>query len=145
MSAPVYTDATFRAQFPAFADQNCYPPAALEFAWNMGANWVSQTQACWGVGSRVASRLQQAADLMGAVIAVQLYARSKGGGTAGPLVSASDEGTSATYQLPAFGSSAFSSMLLSYPPYGPMLLSLLQVSASVGPYIGSRRPSWVPP
>jgi hypothetical protein len=46
---------------------------------------------------------------------------------------------SASFQLPDIGSSAFSSMLLASPPYGRMLLALLQISASVGPYISSCR------
>lgn len=155
MTAPVYNDANFRQQFPAFADEGLYPEATLSFAWGMGANWISQQ--CppgWGLSSSNPNQLQQAADLMGAVVVRQLYGPvnpagdqtpGKTGGVAGPLNAASDNGTSASYTLPAFGSSALASLLLSSPPYGPLLLSLLQVSASVGPYIGSGRPAFVPP
>lgn len=155
MTPPVYNDANFRAQFPAFASEALYPEATLAFAWSMGGNWVNALcQARWGLGTK----LQQAADLMGAVIARQLYGPTKNGTqaspgtptpagdiTAGPVVSASDVNTSATMQLPEFGTSAFSSLLLASPPYGTLLLSLLQISASVGPYIPSGRPAWIPP
>lgn len=155
MTAPAYNDALFRQQFPAFGDMFAYPEATLAFAWSMGANWVNQTQTCWGLQD---AQLQQAADLMGAVIVRQLYGRTVNGttvsvgtptpignATAGPVTSASDNGTSATVTLPEFGSSAFMSLLLSSPPYGTLLLALLQVSANVGPYIGSGRFSYVPP
>lgn len=155
ITPPTYNDANFRAQFPAFANDTTYPEGALQFAWNMGGNWVSQCQARWGLQG---AKLQQAADLMGAVIVRQLYGPTVNGTkttpgspslvgavAAGPLVSASNVDTSATIKLPEFGSSAFSAFLLSAPPYGTMLLALLQVSASMGPYIPSGRPSWIPP
>lgn len=159
MTAPVYNDTSFRQQFPAFSSTTAYPPAALAFAWNMGANWVSQAPAsCWGVGAVNSAKLQQAADLMGAVIVRQLYGPSKNGTiastgtpspmqdvTAGPITSASNVDTSATITIPSFGSSAFRAMLLASPPYGTLLLSLLQISAGPGPYIPSGRPSWIPP
>lgn len=155
MTAPAYNDTNFRLQFPAFASETLYPEATLSFAWNMGANWLSQQSGPrWGLSSSNPNQLQQAADLMGAVVAKQLYGPlsasgdqtpGKTGGISGPLNAASDNGTSASYTLPAFGSSALASLLLSTPPYGPLLLSLLQVAASVGPYIGSGRPAFVPP
>ena len=64
---------------------------------------------------------------------------------AGPVSQATEGSVSVTFQLPTFGSSAFSALLLGTPPYGPLLLSLLQISASVGPYISSGRFSLVPP
>jgi hypothetical protein len=149
-----YNDAAFRAQFPAFASQTAYPPAALQFAWDMGGNWVNLTQASWGIGSTNPAVLQQAADLMAAVILVKLYGcadtsgnqtTSAQGDAPGPVSSASEGSVSASFTLPQFGSSAFSALLLSAPPYGPMLLALIQISASIGPYIGSGRMSWVPP
>ena len=254
-SPPVYNDASFRAQFPQFANTTQYPPAALQFAWNMGGNWVNQDQPTEGAdvpitnegvgtgtgtqatfaytvenlpvvpgtvvvtagavvaedsgsgeltGAGVAgtinyatgalsltystdpvlglpitmaysytgelpcgyvpgclpqwsfglkpAQLQQAADLMGAVIAYQLYGPASGGsqtysqdGEAPGAVSSATEGSvSASFQLPEIGSSAFSSMLLASPPYGRMLLALLQIAASVGPYIPSGRFSRVP-
>lgn len=152
---PAYNDANFRQQFPAFANPAQFPEATLSFTWDMGANWLSQQlPPSWGLSASNPNQLQQAADLMGAVIARQLYGPilpsgdqtpGKTGGVSGPLNAASDNGTSASYTLPAFGSSALASLLLSSPPYGPLLLSLLQVSASVGPYIGSGRPAFVPP
>jgi Protein of unknown function (DUF4054) len=154
ITLPVYNDANFREQFPAFASETAYPPAALEFAWNMGANWVSQTySASWGIGSS-AKRWQQAADLMGAVVVYQLYGPSvdgesqtpsQTGEAPGPVTGATEGSVSAQFQIPDVGDSAFNSMLLASPPYGRMLLALLQISASVGPYIPSRRPAWIPP
>jgi hypothetical protein len=151
VTPPVYNDATFRQQFPAFASMAAYPPAALEFAWNMGANWMSQKQASWGVNNPV--KLQQAADLMGAVVTLQLYGPAVGGvqtpseqGEAPGAVSSASEGSvSASFQLPDIGTSAFASMLLASPPYGRMLLALLQIQASVGPFIPSGRFARVPP
>ena len=160
MTAPVYNDATFRQQFPQFASTVLYPEAALAFAWGMGANWVSQTQASWwGLGANNPAKLQQAADLMGAVLAFQLYGpgqqsgtglagqqtASQQGGTPGPLASASEGSVSASFTIPTIGSSTFRAWLLSSGPYGPALLALLGISASVGPYISSGRPAWVPP
>jgi hypothetical protein len=160
MTAPVYDDTTFRQQFPAFANTTSYPEAALSFAWNMGGNWLSQNQAAWwGVGAVNPAKLQQAADLMGAVIAFSLYGpgqqtgtgvdgqqnQSQQGGISGPITSASEGSVSASFSIPTIGSSAFRSWLLSCPPYGPMLLALLRTSAGVGPYKASCRPSWVPP
>jgi hypothetical protein len=60
-------------------------------------------------------------------------------------MSATEGSVTAQFQLPEIGTSAFSSMLLASPPYGRMLLALLQISASVGPYIGSCRPAYIPP
>jgi len=169
----------FRQQFPEFSDNTKYPDFMLAFAWNMGANWINQEQPpIWGLDSGVIqvqvtdnsgndvtdsssndvvsnwglTPLQQAADLIAAVILKQLFGPAANGypgyrgasGVAGPLTSASDNGTSASYKLPEFGSSAFSSLLLSAPPYGALLLALLKVSASIGPYIGSCRFSFVP-
>jgi Protein of unknown function (DUF4054) len=148
---PVYDDATFRQQFPQFASTTAYPEAALEFAWDMGANWMTQTPASWGLGAWNPVKLQQAADLMGAVITYQLYgpasasaggsgqSESQSGQAPGAVESATEGTVSASFQLPAIGTSAFASMLLASPPYGRMLLALLQISASVGPYIPSRR------
>ena len=149
ITPPVYTDATFRQQFPAFVSTTSYPEAALEFAWDMGANWLSQQQACWGLQGK---KLQQAADLMGAVITYQLYGPALGsnqtpsqdGEAPGAVSSATEGSVSASFQLPEIGSSAFSSMLLASPPYGRMLLALLQIGASVGPYIPSGRNARVP-
>jgi hypothetical protein len=153
ITPPVYNDVNFRAQFPAFASTAAYPLAALQFAWNMGANWMSQTPACWGVGANNPAKLQQAADLMGAVVTFQLYGPALGssqtpsqdGEAPGAVSSATEGSVSASFQLPEIGTSAFSSMLLASPPYGRMLLALLQISASVGPYIPSGRFARVPP
>jgi hypothetical protein len=121
----------------------------------MGANWVSQTySASWGIGGWSAPKWQQAADLMGAVIVYQLFGPANSSGSAtynpegeapGAVQSATEGSVSASFQLPAIGNSAFASMLLASPPYGRMLLALLQISASVGPYIRSCRPAWIPP
>jgi hypothetical protein len=260
---PVYNDASFRAQFPAFANATAYPQAALQFAWNMGGNWVNQNQPATGgdvpvtnegVGtgtgalatfghtaenlpvvpgtvvitagavkavdngsggltgtgiaagtinyatgvlsvtytadpadglpitlayaftappslpplgyvcgppvwcsgfSMSAAQLQQAADLMGAVITYQLYGPvvtgnagqsfSQDGEAPGAVLSASEGSVNASFQLPDVGSSGFRSMLLASPPYGRMLLALLQVAASVGFYVPSGRPAYIPP
>lgn len=153
---PTYNDANFRAQFPQFASTAQYPEATLSFAWTMGANWMSQNEpTCWGIGATVPAKLQQAADLMGAVIAYQLYGPaatgtmtptySQAGEAPGAVASATEGTVSASFQLPAIGSSAFRSLLLSSPPYGRMLLALLQIAANVSPYIGSGRYSRVPP
>jgi hypothetical protein len=147
---PVYDDTKFRQQFPAFANATAYPAPALQFAWNMGANWMSQAQARWGLQG---AKLQQAADLMGAVVTYQLYGPALGsnqtpsqdGEAPGAVSSATEGSVSASFQLPEIGSSAFSSMLLASPPYGRMLLALLQIGASVGPYISSGRFARVPP
>lgn len=153
VTPPVYNDAIFREQFPAFASATAYPEAALSFAWTMGANWMSQTPASWGVGAYNPAKLQQAADLMGAVITYQLYGPASGdaqtpsqdGEAPGAVSSATEGSVSASFQLPEIGTSAFASMLLASPPYGRMLLALLQISASVGPYIRSGRFAFVPP
>lgn len=153
ITPPVFNVVTFRQQFPAYANDVSYPDAALQFAWDMGANWLNQTgSACWGLGSNQA-RWQQAADLMGAVMVYQLYGPAASGnptysqdGEAPGAVSSATEGSvSASFQLPEIGSSAFSSLLLASPPYGRLLLALLQIQASVGPYIPSGRFSRVPP
>lgn len=153
ITPPVFSALTFREQFPAFGNTTAYPTAALQFAWTMGANWMSQTPARWGVGAYNPAKLQQAADLMGAVVVYQLYGPALGsnqtpsqnGEAPGAVSSASEGSVSASFQLPEIGSSAFSSMLLASPPYGRMLLALLQISASVGPYIPSGRFARVPP
>lgn len=177
---PAFNATQFRQQFPEFQDSTKYLDWVLAFAWNMGANWINQEQPpIWGLdsgtiqiqvidnsggdvidsgGADVVSTwsltpLQQAADLMAAVILKQLFGPMSGNypsfrqnsGISGPLQSASDESTSASYKLPEFGSSTFSSLLLSSAPYGPLLLALLQVSAGIGPYICSGRMSYVPP
>lgn len=153
ITPPTYNDANFRQQFPAFANTTLYPEPALSFAWSMGANWMSQRTACFGLGIQTSVKLQQAADLMGAVIVYQLYGpaadgaqtSSQQGEAPGAVASAAEGSVSAQFQLPEIGSSAFMSMLLASPPYGRMLLALLQVEQSVGAYIPSGRPAWVPP
>ncbi len=147
----IFDPVSFRQKFPQFASVTAYPSAALQFAWDMGASWVSQrTPASWGLS---APKQQQAADLMGAVVTYQLYGPASGGSQSysqageapGAVTSATEGSISATFQLPEIGSSAFKSMLLASPPYGRMLLALLQIAASVGPYIPSCRPAWIPP
>lgn len=155
VTPPVYNDATFRQQFPAFANPTSYPEAALSFAWTMGANWVAQwASASWGLGTSTV-KWQQAADLMGVVVVYQLYGPgqqttgqqnlSQQGEAPGAVASATEGSVSAQFQLPEIGTSAFASLCLASPPYGRMLLALLQIAASVGPYIPSCRPAWVPP
>ena len=110
---------------------------------------------CSGIVGMSAAQLQQAADLMGAVIAVQLFgpvltgtssqSYSQDGEAPGAVTSATEGSVSASFQLPEIGTSAFSSMLLASPPYGRMLLALLQIAASVGFYIPSGRFAYVPP
>lgn len=150
MTAPVFNAANFRQQFPAYADSSQYPDASLQFAWDMGANWINQSQdEWWGIGSENPAQLQQAADLMGAVVLYQLFGpagkASINGGNPGPINAATQGSVSASFTLPAFGSSALASLLLSSPPYGTLLLALLDVAASVGPYISSGRFAYVPP
>ena len=107
---------------------------------------------------RLRPTVAAAADLMGAVIVRQLCGPTVNGTTSspgtpsvqedvtpGPITTASNGDTSSSITLPAFGSSAFRAMLLASPPYGSLLLALLQNSASVGPYIPSGRFSFVPP
>lgn len=157
---PVYADGNFISQFPAFARLTA---AQRELAWNLGANWMSQSPASWGVRTYNPAdptapdpKLQLAADLMGAVVCAQLYGgdsaqgasggRAEPDGAPGAVASATQGSVAVQFQLPDIGSSALSSMLLASPPYGRLLLSLLQVAASVGPYIPSCRPSSrVPP
>jgi hypothetical protein len=152
--APVFDYANFIAQFPAFGTP--LPEASVEMAWDMGANWMERQTASWGVGAITPSKLQQAADLMGAVVCAQLYGSAAqyaaeaqvttANSAPGAVESATEGSVTAAFQLPDIGNSGFASMLLSSPPYGRMLLALLQVSASVGPYIASCRPySRVPP
>ena len=153
LQGPVsYNDPNFRAQFPAFSDPTAYPAASLQFAWNMGANWISQTPSCNGMSL---AQVQQAADLMGAVVTYQLFgpastsggspSYSQSGEAPGAVQSASEGSVSASFQLPNIGNSGFNSMLLASPPYGRMLLALLQVAASVGFYVPSGRFALVPP
>lgn len=141
-----YNDANFRMQFPAFADNAAYPVTSLQFAWDMATNWVSQcSRSFFGLRPR---QLQQANDLMAAVIVYQLYgpnqSASQQGTSPGAITSASEGSVSASFQIPAVGNAGFNSMLLASPPYGRMLLALLQIGASVGPYIRGR-PSYIPP
>jgi hypothetical protein len=148
-NSPVFSAASFRQQFPAFADPTQFPDATLQFAWDMGANWIVQScSASWGLGSNTA-RWQQAADLMGAVIMRQLYpdgtVDAANNGAPGPVSQATEGSVNVSFQLPAIGSSALAALLLSNPPYGPLLLSLLQISGSVGAYIPSGRFALVPP
>lgn len=151
---PVFTYANFIEQFPAFGAP--LPEASVAFAWGLGANWMEQQPASWGVGTYTPAKLQQAADLMGAVICQQLYGSASQYAAAqnnteadeapGAIMSATQGSVTAQFQVPEIGTSAFAAMLLASPPYGRMLLALLQVSASIGPYIPSCRPnSWVPP
>lgn len=142
--APSFNFQSFIEQFPRLA---WLGQGQLQFAWNMGANWVNQVSVAqhWGLGAGVAGRWQQAADLMGAVIASQLYGSGQEAPLAGPISGATEGSVSAQVQVPEFGSSAFRAFLLAAPPYGTMLLALLQVAAGVGPYIGSGRPAYVPP
>jgi hypothetical protein len=143
MTAPVFSAANFRQQFPAYAGS---PDATLQLAWSMGANWISQSQdQWWGIGSENPAQLQQAADLMGAVVMYQLYGSGGPNGTSGPINSATQGSVNVSFTLPEFGSSALASLLLTSPPYGTMLLALLDVASSVGPYISSGRFAYVPP
>ena len=146
MTPPVYNETTFRQQFPAFADTACFPSAAVQLAWNMGANWIDQScSAPWGLGANTA-RWQQAADLMGAVILKQLgLSGGKGNQAPGPISAAAEGSVNVTFTIPELGSSALRALLLSNPPYGPLLLSLLQIAASTGAYVPSGRFARVPP
>lgn len=140
---PTFNYASFIAKFPAF---KLAAEATIQMAWDMGANWINQQcQARWGL--RAPAQWQAAADLMGAVIMAQLYGPTGPSSISGPINNVSEGSVSVGITIPAVGSSAFRTMLLSSPPYGPLLLSLLQVAAGVSPYIASGRPgsSSVPP
>lgn len=150
---PVFNYANWIAQFPEFTG---IPQSVVQAAWTLGGNWfVNNYQASWGINNT--AQLQLAADLMGAVICKQLfgtgaeYTANANNTTAdnapGAVESATEGSVTANFQLPDIGTSAFSSMLLASPPYGRLLLALLQIQAGVSPYIGSCRPgsAFIPP
>lgn len=139
---PTFNYASFVAKFPAF---NSAAEATVQMAWSMSASWVNQQcQARWGLA---AAQWQAAADLMAAVIMAQLYGATGPSAISGPIDSAGEGSVNVSYTIPAVGSSAFRTLLLSSPPYGTLLLSMLQVAAGVSPYISSGRPgsASVPP
>lgn len=131
MTTPVYNDANFRAQFPAFASDTTYPEAMLQGYWTMGSAYIS-TGAGPGWCSNPA-QLQLALDLMAAHLA-QSYTLINAG-VPSVVVVGSSEGTVSVSMMPPPVTSAFG-FWLATTPYGTQLRALLKAVAGPGFYVG---------
>lgn len=128
---PTYSDSTFRAQFPAFADATKFPEAALSATWTTGTAYISPNANPGWTGNP--AQLQRALDLLCAHL-TQLGVQIANGTPMGVMSAASEGSVSITLQPPPV-KSAFG-YWLSTTPYGNELRMLLDVVGGVGFYVG---------
>lgn len=130
MTATVYTDSAFRAQFPAFANTTTYPQATLSGYWTMGVAYISDVNvgAVWKQ-----AQAQLANDLMAAHLAY-IYQLTNAGGSTGVTTGATEGSVSVTL-LPPPAKTAYG-FWLSQSPYGQQLAALLKQMAGVGFLVG---------
>lgn len=133
MTTPVYNDANFRAQFPAFADNTKYPEATLQGYWTMASSYINIYSRCGWTDVQ----LQLAVDLLAAHIAKSFDLINAGITTM--LITGSTEGTVSVSGTPPPTTTAWQ-WWLATTPYGAQLRALLEVVASVGPYVGGTAP-----
>lgn len=124
---PLYNDANFRAQFPAFAVTTAFPMAMLQANWTMGTAYI--------VGGRgwTCPQLQLANDLMAAHLT--LLSSNIAKGIPNGVITSATEGTISIGIAPPPTKSAFG-YWLSSTPYGAQLRALLLAVAGVGLYVG---------
>lgn len=130
MSLPVFTAATFRAQFPAFADPARYADAVLAGFWTMGSAYVSPNNVNTFPS---AAQAQLANDLMCAHL-VALNDAQNAGQSPGVIVGAT-EGSVTVSMAPPPTPTALQHWLQT-TTYGKQLAALLQVVSRGGFTIG---------
>lgn len=133
MATPVYNDANFRAQFPAFADTAKYPMATLSGYWTMASSYINiYSQIGWNQ-----TQLQLAVDLLAAHLAKSFDLINAGITTM--LITGSTEGTVTVSGQPPPTTNGWQ-WWLATTPYGMQLRALLDIVASVGLYVGGSYP-----
>ncbi len=130
MTAPVYTDANFRLQFPEFASMATHPVAVLQSFWTMGTAYVSinNPNAVW-----TQQQAQLANDLMAAHL-TKLNSQIAAGSAPG-VVTGATEGSVSVSLAPPPTMTGFQ-YWLSSTPYGMQLRALMSAAFGVGFLVG---------
>jgi hypothetical protein len=136
MTATSFNAATFRAQFPEYADDVTYTNATLSSYWTMGTAYISQNNAgCFFTQAQA----QLASDLICAHLA-KLYASmvgtaaGDGSGITGVVTGATEGSVNVTLAPPP--TTTGFQYWLSSTAYGQQLRALLKAAAAGGPFIG---------
>lgn len=133
MTTPVYNDANFRAQFPAFSNTTAYPEAMLSMYWTMASQYINIYAAYyWN-----STQLQLAVDLLCAHIVKSFDLIDAGVTTM--LITGSTEGTVSVSGMPPPTTTGWQ-WWLATTAYGQQLRGLLEVVAGIGFYIGGSAP-----
>lgn len=133
MTTPVYNDANFRAQFPAFQNTIAFPAAALSAWWTMGTAYISDQNSNALCTNWTDAQAQLANDLMCAHLTA-LFAQIGNGQTPGLITGGSEGSVSVTMQPPPTATGF--QHWLSQTPYGQQLRALLRAVAGPGMYVG---------
>lgn len=128
---PSYSDADFRAQFPAFVNPTAFPATMLSATWTTGTAYISpNANPGWTTNP---AQLQRALDLLCAHL-TQLGQQIANGTPMGVMSAASEGSVSITLQPPPVKSAL--GYWLSTTPYGVELRMLLDIVGGVGFYVG---------
>jgi len=120
---------TFRASFPAFADDVKFPDAAIQAQWDMATAYMSD-QDNWAMSGPT---LQAALNAMTAHL-MQLNALLAAGGSGGIVTQSTVDKVSVTLKAPPVKDQW--AWWLNQTPYGAQLLALLNVQGAGGLYVG---------
>lgn len=123
---------TFRATFPAFADENVYPDATLELWYSTGKCYLKDNDCVLPPECRENALMMMLAHL--------LYIQDMiASGQAARQIASAGEGDVNLSLVEPPNSSNFS-YWLNISPYGGMILSMLEIAFGGGMYIGSCTP-----
>jgi len=128
-----FSETTFRALFPAFANSLAYPTAALELYWASATAYVSDQDAGAYVGAMTVAQQALALNQMTAHL-VALNDMIASGNTPGVTTGATVDKVSVTIEPPP--TKSLWQYWLALTPYGQQLLALLQVASVGGSYYG---------
>lgn len=129
-----FNDANFRAQFPAFANQNDYTPQFLQIWWNNATSYISNQNQC-GWYSMTLAQQTLALNYMTAHL-VELNKLAGCGEDGGIVTSATVDKVSVSLQPPPDVNQW--QWWLNQTPYGKQLLALLQLAVVGGRMINPR-------
>lgn len=132
MTTIVLNIATFRAQFPAFANVVTYPDPAIQAQWNVATFYTSPE---W-IACQTMTLAQQGflLDLLTAHLLALNAMIAAGTANPGAITGATVDKVSVTLQAaPTKDSFDF---WLSSTPYGRQILALLQIKSAGGFYVG---------
>lgn len=134
----VYDDTLFRAQFPAFADQNKYPSVVIDAYWDMAAIFIANDESPYNTlhGKLLSTALNM---LTAHLLVLGDQSKSMGGKSPGSkqggFTTSASVGEVSVAKLAPPATDGWE-WWLSSTPYGQMLWALLQLKSVGGLSVG---------